>query len=236
MPQTQRTDAARAGSARFSGHSTATTSVEVKSIFAGDRSGFDFLFKGVFSFEASAEPGEPAEERLRFERRPVKGRAASSPAEGSGDPFAAAMADSQDASRPSSGSARMASHRPHPCRSVPTSRPRSSRGDHQGAAYRSALRGSSLQGVRRATRRHRAPRGDRRVLHGVDQRLHQLKAGDVFVSTLENIFGEQRLHRRASGWPYHPRRGQPRARPLLVQSTPRPEGKGTRPTRACGPT
>ena len=35
--------------------------------------------------------------------------------------------------RPSSGSARMASHRPHPCRSVPTSRPRSSRGDHQGA-------------------------------------------------------------------------------------------------------
>ena len=37
-------------STRFSGHSTATTSVEVKSIFAGDRSGFDFLFKGVFSF------------------------------------------------------------------------------------------------------------------------------------------------------------------------------------------
>mmetsp|Transcript_11993 Transcript_11993/g.51468 ORF Transcript_11993/g.51468 Transcript_11993/m.51468 type:complete len:373 (-) Transcript_11993:2161-3279(-) len=122
-------------STRFSGHSTAITSVEgsVKSIFAGDRSGFDLLFKGVFSFEASAEPGEPDDERLRFERRPVEGGAASSPAEGSGDPFAAAMADSQDASRPSSASARMASHRPHPCRSVPTRRPRSSRGDHQGA-------------------------------------------------------------------------------------------------------
>mmetsp|Transcript_8802 Transcript_8802/g.32940 ORF Transcript_8802/g.32940 Transcript_8802/m.32940 type:complete len:213 (-) Transcript_8802:743-1381(-) len=133
---------------RFNGHSTACVCLEgfsvAPSLFTppgGESASLTrlCLFTGVFSLDDSPSPSlaefarsiDP--DRRRLERRAVDGASASAAPAVPAAPFAAEMAASQDFSRPSSVSFRIASQRPHPCRSVPTSKPRSSRDDHHGA-------------------------------------------------------------------------------------------------------